>query len=94
MKLCKVIGTVVSTQKDDELRPAKLLVVKPIEPSGAFTRDIELIAIDSLDAGVGDTVLVAQEGAVVEQVMNSTTVPANTIIMGIVDALDVAEKSQ
>ncbi len=92
MKLCKVIGTVVSTQKNDELRPAKLLIVKPIEPDGSFTKDIEFIAIDSLDAGVGDMVLVAQEGAVVEQVMNSSNVPANTIIMGVVDALDVTEK--
>jgi ethanolamine utilization protein EutN len=91
MKLCKVIGTVVSTQKNDELRPAKLLVVKPIALNGAFTKELDIIAIDTSDAGAGDLVLVAQEGAVVEQVMNSTKVPANAIIMGVVDGFEVKE---
>jgi microcompartment protein CcmK/EutM len=91
MTLCKVIGTLVATQKDAELRPAKLLIVKPVDNHGNFTKEREMIAIDALDAGEGDLVLVAQEGAVVEQVMNSETVPANTIVMAIVDGLDVTE---
>lgn len=91
MKLCQVIGTVVATQKDEHLRPAKLLIVKPIDLKGNFTKGDELLAIDTVDAGVGDRVLVAQEGDVVMQVMNSGVVPANAIIMGVVDGFEVNE---
>ncbi len=91
MTLCKVIGTLVATQKDEALRPAKLLIVKPINLDGSFRHEREMIAIDMQDAGEGDLVLVAQEGAVVEQVMQSDTVPANTIVMAIVDGFDVFE---
>jgi len=92
MMLCKVVGTLVSTQKDEELRPAKLLIVKPINLDGSFQNAREMIAIDTQDAGEGDTVLVAQEGAVVEQVMRSDKVPANTIVMAVVDGFEVFER--
>lgn len=91
MKLCKVIGTVVATQKNEHLRPAKLLIVRPIDLRGNFTKETELLAIDTVDAGLNDMVLVAQEGDVVVQVMQSKVVPANAIIMGVVDGLDVSE---
>jgi microcompartment protein CcmK/EutM len=93
MILCKVIGTVVSVQKDDTLRPAKLLVVKPVDLKGNFTKERDMIAIDAAGAGEGDLVLIAQEGSVVEQVMKSTVVPANTIVMAIVEGMDIHEPS-
>ncbi len=92
MMLCKVVGTLVSTQKDEELRLAKLLIVKPINLDGSFQNAREMIAIDTQDAGEGDMVLVAQEGAVVEQVMRSDKVPANTIVMAVVDGFQVFEQ--
>lgn len=82
----------MATQKDAELRSAKLLVVKPINLDGSFRNERELIAIDAQDAGEGDMVLVAQEGAVVEQVLGSNKVPANAIVMAVVDGFDVAER--
>jgi ethanolamine utilization protein EutN len=86
MRLCKAIGTIVSTQKDKHLKPTKLLIVHPIDLHGHLIEsESDLLAIDTVDAGVGDTVLVAQEGDVVMQVMKSKTVPANTIILGVVD---------
>ncbi|MCS6987957.1 MAG: hypothetical protein NZM06_00370 [Chloroherpetonaceae bacterium] len=91
MILCKVIGTLVATQKDAELRSAKLLVVKPINLDGSFRNERELVAIDAQDAGEGDLVLVAQEGAVVEQVMRSDKTPANVIVMAVVDGFEVFE---
>jgi microcompartment protein CcmK/EutM len=91
MMLCKVIGTLVATQKDEALRPAKLLIVKPINLDGSFSTARDMIAIDTQDAGEGDLVLIAQEGAVVEQVLGSEKVPANTIVMAVVDGFDVAK---
>lgn len=91
MTLCKVVGTLVATQKNDALRPAKLLIVKPVNLDGSFAKEREMIAIDTQDAGEGDLVLIAQEGAVVEQVMKSESVPANTIVMAVVDGFEVEE---
>ncbi|MDX2128743.1 MAG: EutN/CcmL family microcompartment protein [Chloroherpetonaceae bacterium] len=93
MLLCKVIGNTVATKKDEELRKAKLLVVKPIGLKREFLKSPEFIALDTLGAGIGDMVLVAQEGAVVEQVFKSPKMPANTIILAIVDDFQIAEKA-
>jgi len=61
MLLAKVIGNVVSTQKDYRYEGGRLLVVQPINPDGTPAGD-ELLALDSVDAGVGDTVVVVREG--------------------------------
>ncbi|MBF8248942.1 MAG: ethanolamine utilization protein EutN [Bacteroidetes bacterium] len=56
MTLCKVTGTIVSTQKNESLKGYKLLIVQPIDLDGKpIGRD--MLAIDQVDAGVGDTVL-------------------------------------
>ena len=57
MILSKVIGTVVATRKDERLVSNKLLIVQPFDPSGGM-RGNQLVAVDTVDAGVGETVLV------------------------------------
>ncbi|ACF13997.1 Ethanolamine utilization protein EutN/carboxysome structural protein Ccml [Chloroherpeton thalassium ATCC 35110] len=91
MLLCRVIGSVVSTHKNKNLAQAKLLFVKPVDVNQKFTKEREFIAIDTVDAGEGDLVLVAQEGSVVKQIMQSKFVPANAIILGVVDGLHICE---
>lgn len=88
MMLCKVTGNIVAPVKNQHLTPCKLLIVQPIDLTDNFIGS-DLLAIDTVDAGIGDKVLVAQEGDVVSQVMKSKEVPANTIIMAVVDAMDV-----
>ena len=61
MQLGKVVGTVVSTQKNRKLEGAKLLLVQPMTPSGE-ARGTALLTIDSVGAGIGETVLVVIEG--------------------------------
>lgn len=88
MILCKVIGTIVSTQKNENLKDYKLLIVQPIDLDGKhFGRD--MLAIDQVDAGVGDTVLVIQEGAAAQQLLKRKDVPVHTIIVAVVDGLSV-----
>jgi microcompartment protein CcmK/EutM len=88
MTLCKVIGTLVATQKNEHLKPQKLLVVQPINLEGKFIgRDI--IALDSVDAGVGDTVLIIQEGQGAAQVVKNKKVPVHSVIVAVVDGLEV-----
>ena len=57
MLVARIIGTVVATRKDPRLVSTKLLVVRPVDPKGNAEGNT-LVAIDTVDAGVGETVLV------------------------------------
>ena len=89
MFLCRVTGTVVATRKHESLRRAKLLIVEVIDTTGDLAGGRDHLALDpGYGAGVGDTVLVAREGAVVSQIMDGADVPANVIVLGVVDDWD------
>ena len=92
MILCRVTGSVVSTVKSDRLRSHRLLLVRAIHLDGTLRDRPEEVALDpGLDAGVGDTVLVAKEGAVVADLFDRTlpegslATPANVVIIAVVD---------
>lgn len=88
MILSKVTGTIVSTQKNETLKDYKLLIVQPIDLDGKpIGRD--MLAIDQVDAGVGDTVLCIQEGASAQQILKRKDVPVHTVIVAVVDGLSV-----
>ncbi len=90
MTLCKVIGTLVATQKNEHLRQQKILIVQPVDLDGRFIgRDI--LALDSVDAGVGDRVLIIQEGQGAAQVLNNKKVPVHSVVVAVVDGLEVSE---
>jgi ethanolamine utilization protein EutN len=89
MLLAKVIGNVVSTQKDPRYVGGRILVVQPVNPDGSAAGD-ELLALDSVDAGVGDTVVVVREGWSASTA--STGEPGAAIdsaIIGVVDTIEV-----
>lgn len=89
MILCKVTGTLVATQKNEHLRDKKMLIVQPIDLDGRYIgRDI--VAIDSVDAGVGDTVLIIQEGQGAAQILQNKKVPVHSVVVAVVDGLEVA----
>jgi ethanolamine utilization protein EutN len=93
MILCKVIGTLVATQKNKALREYKMLIVQPIDLHGTFIgRD--LIAIDHVDAGVGDTVLVMQEGTGARQILKREDIPVHSVIVAVVDGMDIPAVEQ
>ena len=92
MHLCRVTGAVVATQKADRLHRHRLLTVERIDLDGEPTGRPEDVALDpGLDAGEGDTVLVAKEGAVVADLFDrqlepgELATPANVVIVAIVD---------
>ena len=86
MILGKVIGNVVSTIKLPIYQGYKILIVQPVnnkeEPQGE-----SVLALDTVQAGVGDTVLVIDEGNSSRLIMNNSTAPVRTMIVGIVDAV-------
>jgi len=87
MILGKVIGNVISTIKLPIYQGYKILIVQPMndkeEPQGE-----SVLALDTVQAGVGDTVLVIDEGNSSRLIMNNSTAPVRTMIVGIVDAID------
>ncbi len=90
MTLCKITGTLVATQKNEHLRGKKILIAQPIDLHGKFIgRDI--LAIDSVDAGVGDTVLVLQEGQGAAQILRNKKAPVHSVVVAVVDGFDVVE---
>ncbi len=61
MILARVLGNVVATQKNERYRNARVMLCQPVTPDGEET-GATLLALDSVDAGEGDTVLIVQEG--------------------------------
>ncbi len=90
MILGKVIGTVWSTRKDEKLVGAKFMIVKQIDLDYTITKNF-VVAVDSVGAGVGEVVLVAQ-GSSARQTHITQNKPVDAVIMAIVDKLDVVEK--
>jgi microcompartment protein CcmK/EutM len=92
MILCQVTGTLVATQKNEHLRAQKMLVCQPIALDGApIGRD--LVALDSVDAGLGDKVLVVQEGQAARQVMKNQKLPVHSVIVAVVDGFEVVPEA-
>jgi microcompartment protein CcmK/EutM len=90
MILCRITGTIVATQKNEHLRDKKILIAQPISTNGdPIGRDF--LAIDSVDAGVGDTVLVVQEGQAAAQILRDAKAPVHSIIVAVVDGMEVVD---
>ena len=92
MILAKVTGTIVSTHKNENLREYKTLIVQPIGLDGK-PEGRDMLALDHVDAGLGDTVLVIQEGTAAQQLLGRKNVPVHTIIIAVVDGLSVDIKN-
>jgi len=84
MFIAQVVGDVVATIKHPELERRKLLLVQPLGPDDE-PRGTRVIAVDAVQAGVGDRVLVADEGNAAAQVLQRHRGPVRTVIVGIVD---------
>lgn len=88
MQIARVVGTVVATQKNGKLQGAKLMLVQVLglddQPKGN-----PVLAIDSVDAGVGDRVLLVQDGKAAIQALGRGVAAVDAAIVGVVDAVEV-----
>jgi ethanolamine utilization protein EutN len=89
MFLGKVIGTVWATRKDDELVGLKFQLVKHVGLDYK-TKDTFVVAVDTVQAGVGDVVLVCS-GSSARQTATTKNKPVDAVIMAIVDKLDITD---
>jgi microcompartment protein CcmK/EutM len=85
--LAKIVGTVVATRKDPRLVSSKLLVVRPMDPRGKAEGHY-LVAIDTVDAGVGETVLVVS-GSSARMAAGLKECPVDAAIIGIIDEIEI-----
>jgi microcompartment protein CcmK/EutM len=87
--LAKIVGTVVATRKDPRLVSSKLLIARSIDlqgkPEGNF-----LVAVDTVDAGVGETVLIVS-GSSARMASGLKDCPVDAAIIGIVDEVEISE---
>jgi microcompartment protein CcmK/EutM len=86
--LAKIVGTVVATRKDPRLVSNKLLLARPVDPRGKVEGNY-LVAVDTVDAGVGETVLVVS-GSSARMAAGMKDCPVDAVVIGIIDTVDVA----
>lgn len=89
MRLAKVIGTVVSTIKHPTYDGHRLLLCQPLTPEQDAAGN-QVIAIDRVQAGVGDTVLVLSEGNGVRQLLGKDAGPIRSLVVGVVDDVELS----
>ncbi len=90
MILAKVVGTVVTTISHPDYKNRRLLVVQPLGLENEAPDD-DFVALDSTQAGIGDTVLVNREGNGARQVLRNPEACVISVIVGIVDSVHIAE---
>ena len=91
MVLARIVGTVVATRKDPRLVSNKLLLTRPVDPrdrsriEGGY-----LVAVDTVDAGVGETVLIVS-GSSARMASGMKDCPVDAAVVGIVDNIDLSD---
>ncbi len=90
MLIARVIGTTISTIKDEKLQGRKLLIVQQTDEFGK-PGGKPFVAIDSVNAGTGDLVLTAA-GSSARQTTITKDTPVDAVIMAVIDSLEVGGK--
>lgn len=90
MQIGRVVGTVVSTQKNRKLEGAKLMLVQPLTLDNE-ARGPAVLAIDSVGAGVGERVLLVIEGKAAGDALGRKAAAVDAAIIGIIDAVDYTD---
>jgi len=86
MLIARVVGDVVATQKDASHHGSKILVVQPLDLDGS-DRGEPVLALDSVDAGVGDRVLLATEGFAAMTAVGRSNAPIDMAVIGVIDSI-------
>ncbi len=90
MILCRVIGNSFSTIKHPSYHGHKIMVVQPVETDTHTPRATSFLAMDSVQAGVGDSVMAAREGKPARQILKNDDAPYHAVIVGIVDQVAIS----
>jgi microcompartment protein CcmK/EutM len=88
MYIAKVVGDVIATHRHPNLGGHKLLLVRRLGLEGT-EEGVEVIALDVIGVGVGERVLVVQEGNAARALFRSDRIPAQAVDIGVVDAVEL-----
>jgi microcompartment protein CcmK/EutM len=87
MKIARVIGTTISTIKDEKVRGSKLLILRQTDQTGEFIGK-SFVAVDLVDAGVDDLVLTGH-GSSARQTYQTKDCPVDAVVIAVIDHLEV-----
>jgi ethanolamine utilization protein EutN len=90
MFIARVIGEVVATHRHKELGGNKLLLIRRLTPEGA-EEGAEVVALDVIGVGVGERVLVVQEGNAARALFKSGRIPAQAVVVGVAERIDLVD---
>ncbi len=88
MKICRVSGQIISTEKNHRLSGYPLLILDVLEVDGALTGE-ELAAFDTIGVGIGERVLVTIEGDAAIQLIRHKDAPVDAVIVGVIDEVEL-----
>ena len=88
MILARVIGNAVASVKHDCYKGKKVMVIQPLSPEGE-AKGKTFLAVDAVQAGPGDHVLVSREGGTARQILGVGDVPIHAVILSIVDQVNI-----
>jgi microcompartment protein CcmK/EutM len=91
MILARIVGTVVATRKDEKLVSNKLLIARPMDPHGKVD-GAYLVAVDTVDAGIGEIVLVVSGGSA-RMASGLKDCPVDAAVVGIIDKVQVNDSA-
>jgi len=90
MLIGRVIGDVVATQKAPSHEGRKILVIQPLNLDGSDRGEV-VLALDAVDAGIGERVLVVTEGFSAMTAVERPNSPIDMAVIGVIDAIDLVE---
>ncbi|PYU33166.1 MAG: hypothetical protein DMG28_09045 [Acidobacteria bacterium] len=90
MLIGRVIGDVVATQKSPSHQGRKILVVQPLNLDGSDRGEV-VLALDAVDAGIGDRVLIVTEGFSAMTAVGRPNSPIDMAIVGVIDSVDLID---
>ncbi|HEY3127971.1 MAG TPA: EutN/CcmL family microcompartment protein [Acidobacteriota bacterium] len=88
MIIGKVISQLFATQKNEKFSGSKLLLVQPLDLQDQLQGEV-ILAVDSVDAGVGDRVLVVLEGWSANYAARISEAPLDAAVIGVIDHVDI-----
>ena len=94
MILCRVQGSVTSTQKNEHLTKNKLLICQPVQLDTETPEGPSFLALDVAQAGAGDLVIVNKEGSGARLIFDNEKIPLQTVVVAVVDDLELADEKK
>jgi ethanolamine utilization protein EutN len=86
--IARIVGNVVATRKHESHEGKKILLIQPLDLEGQPLGDV-VVAVDAVDAGVGDRVLAVQDGFAAMTSVGHVDAPIDAAVIGVIDLVEL-----